>query len=198
MDATQLAAWPQDAQDETSNERLGAQLLARLRKDEALCTEKRLQVLQIQADIERLETQNGLLREVLRGWGLIEPELKPEPQAPVDAAATPPIFQVPENGARTARPNIKEFVAGNRGDKTPPRRPEFEAVSLADAARRFGAAGQDITLDQLAESIFVIKESKDRQAAKGSLRTTMANGVERGDWERVSPGVFRLTAQGAL
>jgi hypothetical protein len=127
--------------------------------------------------------------------------LEPEPEVPPHRESEPqPGRVIPvasPNGGRQKPAARTEFVAGNKGEKTPPRRPEYATMSLTSAATRLLASGEVLSLDDLTDSIYDVRDSKGRQAAKNSLRSTLANGVKDKRWTRVADGVFRAVPQGA-
>lgn len=81
---------------------------------------------------------------------------------------------------------------GNRNPATPERRPEFAAIALYEAIARVLSDGRTYTTDDLVSAIYEAQTPREVSAARNSLRTNLATGVDRGDWVRLRPGVFVL------
>lgn len=179
MEATQMAAWPQDEQNEIGDEELGRILKARRRGSEERLAHMEAQHRQLSADIERERQHMAHVDALLSDLGLTPPVMQGIP-------ATSP------NGTMTNRPTGENFTAGNRSDKMPPRRSEYAAMSLTNAAKQLLASGRTMDLDELTHAIYDIQNGKEElPLAKGSLRSTMAGGVGK-FWSRAAPGKFRL------
>lgn len=177
--------------------------LERLLRDQVRASEERR--VSIDAQVQRLVADRERERQVVeRANALLlalgvepEPGSEPEPEPEPEPERAQPALPASPIGTQPRRPAGIDFTAGNRSDKTPKRRSEFASVSLLDAARRLLGSGEAMRLDDLASAIFDTQDPDQLRAAKGSLRSAMANGVERGYWAREGPGAFRGMGQEA-
>ncbi len=164
MAMTQLFP-PLADRDDASDEVLRGVLDARARDQAARLRELRQERDRIDADIERVRQHLDHLAPLLRDVGL-EP---PEEEKPGNA-----------------------FVPGNRSKRMPARRPEFASLSLPDAVAAILADGRTLHADQLVDIIFEEHSPAQHKAAKGTLASALAAGVNAGRWERAGANLFRL------
>ncbi|MGH2535454.1 MAG: hypothetical protein ACRDJW_24600 [Thermomicrobiales bacterium] len=180
MDATQIAAWPQDKQDDVSDEDpLGHLLIARVRESEGRRANLETRYNELVAEMERERQVIDRANALLSALGLV----------PAQHSPTPSILP---DGTQRAQTEGKDFTAGNRSEKMPRRRPEFATISLTAAAKLILGSGEVKNLNDLANAIFTIQNDEHLKAAKGSLRSTMAEGVGKKLWTRETQGTFRM------
>jgi len=183
MDTTYHTALAPDEQHaEGRREALARLLRDDIRETEAQLARVEAQLQQLAAERERKRLEVEQAYALLRTYGY-EPD-------PVQLAPSHPF-----NGAKRERPKGDNFVAGNRSEKAPERRPDFATVPLVEAARQLLATRETMRLDDLADAIYEVRNPEQLFVAKGALRSAMAVGIERRYWTRESPGAFRATPQ---
>ena len=184
MDESLAATRSQDDHTNVDDEELGRILEARKSVAEFRLSRLEDEQAQLMETIERERAYIDLADALLRNLGLTQEV----PQA------GPTLFPI---GSQQATLPSKAFVAGNRSDKMPERRSEFANVSLIDAAKRLMSVGKAMNLGEIAEAIYDIRTEEELHAAKGNVRSAMANGVVKGLWQREKAGTFRAILRGA-
>lgn len=185
MDTRHTTALPLDEHTKNDEDALKQITLARKKEWESRLERKLATFEQLRGEIERDQLHIEHLTALLVDLG-------------VGTAQSPATALPSTNGTAQAQPDRTAFVAGNKSSATPRRRPEYETVSLTNAASQLLSSGRTMSLDELANAIYEIHDSKQSKAAKGNLRTTLATGVERGRWMRISPGRFRMKPENAM
>jgi hypothetical protein len=180
METTQIAAWPPAEHHKTDDQELGRILLARMRERQARYAELEAQYREVAANIEREQKHIEHLRALLRDLGLV----------PAESPTPAPIMS---NGVQPSQRTRKGFVAGNQSEAMPQRRPEYASVSLAEAARRLLRGGATMHTDEITRAIFDIQNAEQLKAAKATMRSTLAVGANKGQWERgEEASMFRM------
>jgi hypothetical protein len=180
MNNSQLAAWPLAQHNDISDDELGRILAARLRGREARLADLEDQQRELVERIGKEREHVAHLRSLLHDLGMDVPDSA--------VSATAARDRIPTDRIRS-----REFVAGNQKPGMPPRRPEFASVSLAEAASRLLSSGETMHTNDIARAIYVIDTDEQLRSVNASVRSALAVGVNKQQWERgEQPSTFRI------